>query len=135
MDKNELEILVKQLIEIIEGKFKENLTDRVLYIDENYIKYVLNWSVDRIDKLSDLLSPEFEFLWSVPDNYSKITENDLQIIKTFTKTYEQNNEEMNREKMNAFLKKYAKENSIKFSKFMKTLRMILSGLEVNFKLI
>lgn len=74
--------------------------------------------------------PNFEFLWTVPNDYSQISEDELKIIELFTRRFEEECGELNREKLNEFLKKYAKENDIKFGNFMKMLRTILSGLQV-----
>lgn len=103
-----------------------------MQLEEAYVETILRWSNKRIYYLSDLVAKELAFIWVVPKNYSNVEENDLTVITSLIHGLGQE-EEFDKEKLNLFLKNFAKGNNVKYSAFMKKLRTILSGLKVRNK--
>ncbi|KAJ8941090.1 hypothetical protein NQ314_010495 [Rhamnusium bicolor] len=58
--------LINRVIEILKTTFHERLSDNSLELSEDHIRNILHWSIDRIEKLSDLISKDFEFIWIQP---------------------------------------------------------------------
>lgn len=99
-----------------------------LQLNEEYIKIILNWSVNRIHRLEDLFSKDLQFLWIIPTTTEVLEQNQLTAIITLAKTFSEQ-EVLDKESITQFLKSFAKENNIKYSVLMKTLRTVLSGLK------
>lgn len=102
-----------------------------MQLNEEYIKNILHWAVNRIDKLSDLVSKDLEFVWVIPPQL-KIGEPDMKTVQLFKTKLEIEDELSEKNSLNTFLKNFCKENEIKFSNFMKLLRSVLSGLKVRY---
>ncbi|CAH0557037.1 unnamed protein product [Brassicogethes aeneus] len=119
--------LIIQLQHMLKTKYSERIIENTLQMDAAHIKNILNWSVNRIDKLSDLFSKDFEFIWVIPKKLN-VEKSKLESIGLFRSKFEKENE-LDRDELNKFLKEFTMENGIKFGEFMKMLRSILSGLK------
>lgn len=85
--------------------------------------------MNRIDKISDLVSRDLEFVWTFQPQL-KIEESDVKAMELFKTKLEIEDELREKNSLNVFLKNFCKENEIKFGSFMKLLRSVLSGLKV-----
>ncbi|XP_044751194.1 probable glutamate--tRNA ligase, mitochondrial isoform X2 [Coccinella septempunctata] len=119
--------LLKEVVSLLQEHFKKSSVDSNLQLDEDHIRSILHWSVNRITKLSDLLKNDMLFLWTMPKS-CKLKEHDINSITELLKELEVQ-DEFSREKLAKFLKKFADQQNIKYSMFMKTLRSVLSGLK------
>lgn len=124
-NKNETNILVQELQALVKDKFVDTKSN--LQLDETYIQSILNWSSNRIDKLSDLVSKDMSFLWILPDLKQELSIDDLKIIENLSNGL--NNQIFEKEKLVVFFKSYTKEKKYPFKKLMKNLRMAVSGLQ------
>lgn len=97
-------------------------------MDETHILKILNWAVERISFLSDLVTKDMEFLWVIPtvENFNK---NDSQILNAF-KIFFESIENIDAGEINKLCRSFCKENSIQFGVFMKMIRHVLTGLKV-----
>lgn len=102
---------------------------RCLKLDDEYVEMILKWSLNRIDRLGDLVKNELAFIWVIPNNtvslneeHSKVVRNFMGVLKRF--------DSLEKDKLKGFLKEFAKENNVKYAVLMKTLRGLLSGLKV-----
>lgn len=111
--------------------FYFRVSENSLQLGEEYIRNILYWSVNRIDKLSDLVLKDFEFVWVVPTQL-EIKKSDVDAVQLFKAKLKTEEELKDKSSLNVFLKNFCKENEIKFSNFMKLLRSVLSGLKVRF---
>lgn len=93
------------------------------------MKAILQWSVNRIHKLEDLFTKDLDFIWFIPKTDETIDEKQLIVIGNL-KNVLLHKDELSKQSLPAFLKTFAKENDIKYSVLMKTLRSVLSGLKV-----
>nr|CAI5860188.1 unnamed protein product [Callosobruchus analis] len=58
--------LVEDLKQMLRNKYPSRVEDGSLQLQSDYIKSILEWSVDRVSKLSDLTEKNFEFIWVKP---------------------------------------------------------------------
>lgn len=101
----------------------------MLQLDEDYIRTILVWLQDRISRLEDLFSKDLEFIWIVPKNVGSVEKNLMAVIVTLAQTFSKQ-DIFSKDSLNKLLKEFAKQNNVKYSVLMKTLRTVLSGLEV-----
>lgn len=99
-------------------------------LSDEYIAKVLEWSLNRIDKLPDLFSPNLAFIWTLPSSYN-VDEKVANVIPSLKNELGKLNE-INREHLNVLLREISKNHDIKYGNFMKSLRGILSELKVSF---
>lgn len=99
-----------------------------LQLNEEYIKTILKWSVNRIHRLEDLFLKDLQFIWIIPTTTEVLEQNQLTAIITLAKTFSEQ-EVWDKESATQFLKSFAKENNIKYNILMKSLRTVLSGLK------
>ncbi|KAI4464633.1 glutamate--trna ligase [Holotrichia oblita] len=128
---NEERVLIEQLRKLITNAVLAKNENAVLMTDASYIRGILNWAIDRITKVSDLISKDFMFLWIMP-NY----ENDLRIEQQqiLAKIHRIINEETklndwSKDNINEVLRTTAKEIDFPYNGLMKMLRNVLSGLK------
>lgn len=112
------------MISILFFRFSEGS----LNLDETYILKILNWAIERISTLSDLVTKDMEFIWILP-TAKNLEARDFQTLNLFKHILENKGENEITE-INAICKEFCKENSVKFGPFMKLLRRVLTGLTV-----
>lgn len=100
-----------------------------LKLDEEYVEMILKWTLNRINKLSDLVKNEFAFIWVIPSTSITVSETQLTALRNFMNLLE-SMDSLEKEKLKDSLMFIAKESNIKYATFMKTLRALLSGLKV-----
>lgn len=107
--------------------------DATLMTETSYIRGILTWAIDRITKVSDLISKDFMFLWIMP-NY----DNDLGVEhqQILSKTYrilinEAKLNDWSKDNISDVLRTTAKEIDFPYNRLMKLLRNVLSGLKVS----
>ncbi|GJQ87046.1 hypothetical protein Trydic_g6805 [Trypoxylus dichotomus] len=124
-------ILIEQLKVLIESNISMKSGNARLLTDTQYIREILNWAVDRITKLSDLVSRDFMFLWVIPTNEDHLSNEYLQILLNVEQVLsdEAMLSDWTRENINEILKVTANEGNFPYNKLMKLLRSILSGLK------
>lgn len=96
-----------------------------LDLDDQHIRNVLRWSVDRIQSLQQLVEGNLSFLWILP----KIQDDNVQpewIEKLVTAL---ENNEFDKTHLKDLLREFVKENGLKFPKFMTSLRLLLGGIK------
>ncbi|XP_050307003.1 probable glutamate--tRNA ligase, mitochondrial [Anthonomus grandis grandis] len=92
-----------------------------------YVLKVLEWSLDRIEKLSDLFSSNLAFIWTIPQSY-KIEENVFGAIPSL-KNELNKLDDVSRDSLNEILRQISSSHKLKYPLFMKSLRAVLSGLK------
>ncbi|KAK9878460.1 hypothetical protein WA026_022099 [Henosepilachna vigintioctopunctata] len=100
-----------------------------LQVEEENIRSILHWCVNRMKKISDLIEPDLRFIWTIPKCYN-LPEEELLLVKDLSEKLA-DQEYFNKEYLLPFLKSYSKQNNFKFSSLMKTMRYVLSGLKVS----
>ncbi|XP_015118322.1 probable glutamate--tRNA ligase, mitochondrial [Diachasma alloeum] len=130
-DSNNMKFLVQKLQNLVLEAFPDRRNDGSLQLDEHHMVTILEWARNRITKLTDLISTDLAFLWVTP-TLSKTIE-DPETLGPLRTLYAelQNLDTSNFEKdqLNDYLRKFAKDNGLKFSTLMKSLRTVLSGLQ------
>lgn len=123
-NEQEAKILIDSTRKMVKDYF-DGQTD--LRLDDKYIKQILDWSSDRINKLSDLLSDNLRFIWVSP-NVKIINDKDKVILTLFATGLQ--NKNFQRESLAVYFKEFCADHNVKFGGFMKSLRGIISGLKV-----
>lgn len=103
-----------------------------LKLDDQYVEMILRWSLNRIDRLSDLVDDNLSFIWVVPKDIPALDEEYNKVVRSLVKVIEMQ-DSLTKDKLKHFLKDFAKENGVTYAVFMKTLRSLLSGLKVSTK--
>lgn len=126
-DKYKLEI-IRECREII-LKASEELNFKIDNVDDKTIEKYLRWSEDRINKLTDIVSKEFLFLWVSPSIYAiPIYLSESVISKVISMMVELKEEDS--KSLTKYLKKVCQsEKGLKFSQMMKELRVLITGCE------
>ncbi|GBP12927.1 Probable glutamate--tRNA ligase, mitochondrial [Eumeta japonica] len=121
-ERNTTQHLIRQIQELVTSKYS-NLK---LNTSEENIKTVLSWATSRITRIEDLVSPKLAFLWVLPSNPNVEENNKVILLKLVNeledvKTFEEVT-------LKKYLKDFCDRNKTKFPELMKTLRLVLSGL-------
>lgn len=93
-------------------------------LDDQHVRNVLHWSVDRIQSLQQLVEGNLSFLWIVPKIQDDNTQSEW--IEKLVTTLE--NSEFDKTHLRNLLRKFSKENDLKFPNFMTSLRLLLGGI-------
>ncbi|CAH1183295.1 unnamed protein product [Phaedon cochleariae] len=127
-DAKQISKLIKEVKDLLKSNFSERVENNSLKLDDAYIQNILQWSCNRISKLSDLISKNLEFIWVIPTEYNidKSSESSIDLLKN---ELEKEETELDTEHLNAMLKTFCKDHAIKYGSFMRTLRYVLSGLK------
>ncbi|CAK1541339.1 unnamed protein product [Leptosia nina] len=112
--------MVTQLQELIAEKYK----DQNLFISEDHIRNVLEWSTSRISRIEDLVSSKFAFFWILPSEHCNV---DQKLCTAVIENLELL-QEFNQDAIKDRLRQFSSSNGIKFPALMKMLRSVLSGL-------
>lgn len=123
----DLNLLVNEVKELLKNNFPQRIKNNSLQYDDAYIRNILEWSVPRINKLSDLVSSNLEFVWFLPTD-TDINDSEMETVKRLKERLESVTD-LTKEGVNTMLKEFCKENGVKFGSFMKMLRYVLSGLQ------
>lgn len=91
---------------------------------------ILKWSLNRIDRLDDLVNNDLAFIWVIPGNTVSLDEQQVAAVINFMDALSRL-DTLEKDRLKEFLKQFAKENNVKFAAFMKTLRGLISGLKVS----
>ncbi|XP_050421432.1 probable glutamate--tRNA ligase, mitochondrial [Adelges cooleyi] len=119
---------VEQLKYTIENAFLKNEAVD-LDLSESHLENILLWSVERITNINELVNENFKFIWMKPSESSLQTMNyDKELIMQL-KEHLLNMDSFDVDNLGETLHKFSKSNNIIYSKFMKTLRNIISGLK------
>lgn len=105
-----------------------------MQLDEEYIKSILKWAINRVNCLNDLVSNELAFLWICPSKQLEMDKEHINVIKKLNQEL-QIQDDLQRDALKIFLKNFSTQNNIKFSNLMKIVRSTLSGLKVSYKII
>lgn len=98
-----------------------------LHLDDKHIASVLNWSVNRITKLEDLMSDDMQFLWVLPKKVKDLMAPTT--AEVLAATLEQI-EFVDKDQLVVVLKRFADGEDVNYSRLMKMLRTVLSGIKV-----
>lgn len=98
-----------------------------LDLDVQHIRSVLNWSVktERLQSLQQLVEGELSFLWILP----KIQSDTIQSEWVGKLVAQLESGDFNKTCLSELLRDFSKENNLKFSKFMASLRTMLAGIK------
>ncbi|KAJ6636388.1 putative glutamate--tRNA ligase, mitochondrial [Pseudolycoriella hygida] len=114
--------LIEEVKDLVRKKYPENIKN--LDLNDEHIRKILRWSLDRITNLNQLVDDELMFLWVLPvktkHNLSKATVGKL--VKTLTSV-----DNFDKQTLSSVLKEFSKEENMKPSELMPSIRMILSG--------
>lgn len=114
--------LVRKVKFIVSKKFP----DSNFNLEDANIKNILRWSVDRLSYLDDIISEQFEFLWTEKNTVHTTELTEKQITDLVQKL---EGIQFSKENIIPILTSYAERAQIKFSVLMKNLRTALSGSE------
>ncbi|XP_022115464.2 probable glutamate--tRNA ligase, mitochondrial isoform X2 [Pieris rapae] len=116
--------LSSQLVAKLQLLIKEKYKTENLNIADDHIKSVLLWATSRINKIEDLVSSKFGFLWILPSSKSEVDEMLLhEVVENL-----ENLEDFNENSIKERLREISSKNCVKFPELMKMLRSVLSGL-------
>lgn len=122
-------VLARQLWQLLAeqhgSEFKASFT-------EHDAIYVLHQTKDRIDSLHDLLTPDMAFIWSDPvldSQAQRHPEMSVAVSHLCHKLECFDGDQFNRDVVSELLRLIASEARIKYSDFMRHLRLLLSGLK------
>lgn len=124
-----LDNLIREVKDFVTRRFKDRVPLDELNLDDGHIRSILQWSVNRIYTISDLVDKDLSFLWMKP-NIKKleiILEGDE--LEKFYSMIEGHKKEFDRETINMIMKQFATDNNVEYGTLMKNLRTILSGLQ------
>lgn len=116
--------LVKQVQELVRKTFPKET--KSLDLDDDFIRDVLQrWTCDRLTSLQQLLENDSQFLWILPDLKDLNIDADARfdvdkLIEVLNRT------EFKEEQLYSALRNFCKEQKLKTSKFMMTMRALLS---------
>lgn len=116
--------LVKQVQELVRKTFPKEAES--LDLDEDYIRDVLQrWACDRLTSLQKLLENDSQFLWILPDLKDLDIDADARfdvdkLIEVFNRT------EFQAEQLYSAMRNFCKEHKLKTTKFLMTMRALLS---------
>ncbi|KAL3282888.1 hypothetical protein HHI36_006046 [Cryptolaemus montrouzieri] len=119
--------LIKSVQNMLQRHFDNSTNDASLQMDEEHIRSVLHWCADRIKKLSDLVSHDLSFVWTMPKYYN-LKKNELIFLDDLTVLLENQNE-FSKNDLSKFLRSFAEQRNVKFNELMMALRSVLSGLK------
>lgn len=124
-----LDKLIQEVKDIVCKKFKHKLSKEELNLDNDHIRSILKWSVNRIYTLSDLLEKDLLFLWMKPNMKKLNISWEADELEKLCVAIEGHKNEFNREHINMVMKQFASDNNVDYGMLMKNLRTILSGLK------
>ncbi|XP_075235562.1 putative glutamate--tRNA ligase, mitochondrial [Lycorma delicatula] len=127
----ELRELVIETISIQISVVNTEISMYDLQLDDEHLSFVLKWCPSRVTQLKDLVKPNFMFIWIQPSYQQINISNVLQYKEKLMILIAELNEieEFTQIAIKDKLKTFCKSENLEFSKFMKTLRQCLSGLE------
>lgn len=122
----------KELVAEVQDIVKKAFPDNCLELNDEYVEMILRWAVNRIDRLRDLVNNELAFIWVIPSNTVSLDEQHIKAVMNFMKALEML-DTLEKDSLKDFLKRFAKEQGVKYATLMKALRGIFSGLKVRLK--
>lgn len=124
-------IFISSIINLVSDTFPERKADGSLKLDDEHILSTLKWAKNRINKLTDLVSPDLAFLWVVPPLSNNLKElkhiDSVQVLSGKLAHIEEN--DFQKDNLINHLREFAKKVKVPFPELMKTLRCLLSGLK------
>ncbi|XP_029634601.1 probable glutamate--tRNA ligase, mitochondrial isoform X1 [Octopus sinensis] len=129
---NERHEILQQVLKLVSEKygseFIENNDERSL---QQYLEAVVDWAKVRINRIEDLLLPEFKFIWVQPSfddikNLSSFSCNCQQVLESTIELLETDNH-FKPETISKLLHNHVKELQLKFKTYMHLLRYSISG--------
>lgn len=139
--------LIEEMKELVKKTYPNDIKN--LDLTNDHIKKVLEWSIDRITNLNELVEADFSFLWIIPDksesNLSKgkfelsivLKIEIIEMIYLMTDTLEKlvkmltDEDTFERQHVNTIIKEFSQRENLKFKDLMQSLRKILSGKDVS----
>lgn len=118
------QLLVKQVQELVRKTFPKEVGG--LDLEENHVREVLqHWACDRLTSVQQLVENDSQFFWILPDLKDLKIDADAsfdldKLIEVLNRT------EFNEDQLHSSLRKFCKEHKLKTSKFMMTMRALLS---------
>ncbi|XP_037035839.1 probable glutamate--tRNA ligase, mitochondrial [Bradysia coprophila] len=117
-----------RLIEEVKALVKAAYPNDVKNLDfsDDHIKMILEWSMDRISNLNELAKEEYSYLWIAPQKRKHDLPKDTldKLVKILSDV-----DSFGKQKLNPILKDFSKSENVRFIELMKSLRIVLSGLE------
>lgn len=98
-------------------------------MDADHIEHMLRWALPRIVRLTDLVDGTLSFVWNLPD--SKTNHDISDTIRANLAIELEQLESFERSVLHERTKNFAAVNNLKFSKFMQSIRTVLSGMKVS----
>lgn len=126
-----LKELTDKLRKVVESKYCHSFESNT-QLDEltnEYLGQIIKWGQTRVSRIEELVSYDFDFLWLMPqtldfpniDRPCDVLQSCLTCVKNLNE-FEQSN-------ITSEMRKEAKSSGVKFSLYMKFLRLCLSGLK------
>ncbi|XP_042237245.1 probable glutamate--tRNA ligase, mitochondrial isoform X2 [Homarus americanus] len=133
----ELPVLLDQLQDLVKKTFEEKLSSSAVQekvLNPEYLTSVLMWNEDRITCLSDLVRPEYTYLWAIPDHlpldqlpampnsYADILQSILEAITAISDNF-------TKENIVTSIKVVSKQYGLKTPAIMKLIRIAVTGMK------
>ncbi|XP_063709929.1 nondiscriminating glutamyl-tRNA synthetase EARS2, mitochondrial [Culicoides brevitarsis] len=118
------DILIEKVRELVTKAYPKNVEN--LDLGKEHVKFVLEWAVNRITSLNELVEGKLSFLWILP----KLQKDNVigsDILESLIKSLNEQN--FSKTDLNSLLKEFSAKNDLSFANFMKSLRGVLSGLK------
>ncbi|XP_054271527.1 probable glutamate--tRNA ligase, mitochondrial [Macrosteles quadrilineatus] len=121
-NETEMAVLVKQFRSKVAETYKDQLE---LDLNEDYVRSVMQWSLQRITRLGQLAGPNFSYLWVRPP-VTNISEQQAEWVSA---VYEhlQATDDFTQKPLSDSLRVVAKQSKVKVMEVMHLMRMILCG--------
>ncbi|XP_066250982.1 nondiscriminating glutamyl-tRNA synthetase EARS2, mitochondrial isoform X2 [Euwallacea similis] len=124
---DERQRLIENTRALAKKHFEIRNSGNSVQLSDEFIGRVLDWSQNRIEKLPDLFSPSLAFVWTLPTSYN--VDDNISIAIPVLEEGLRKMEAINKDELNALLRQISNERGLKYGLFMKSLRVILSGLK------
>lgn len=116
------DVLVENVRTMVQQAYPKNVEN--LDLGKEHIKFVLEWAVNRISSLKELVEGNLSFLWILP-KLQKDSVIGPDILESLIKSLTEQN--FSKTDLNSLLKEFSAKNNLTFGNFMKSLRGALSG--------
>ncbi|KYN03959.1 PREDICTED: probable glutamate--tRNA ligase, mitochondrial [Cyphomyrmex costatus] len=123
---------IERIKKLVSEAFPEWKNDGNLQLDDDHIITTFKWAQNRVTTLNDLVKKDLAFLWIIPSSIPNVKQDGysdtIKLLNAELVEIDANN--YNTDWMTPYLKEFAKKNGIPFPALMKTLRSVMSGVNV-----
>lgn len=123
-DPEKCDLLIATVQNMVRQTYAKNADS--LDLGKLHVKMVLEWAVNRISTLRELVEGNLSFLWILP-KLTKESKLSPDVLDALVQALEKQN--FSKTNLNDVLKEFSAKNQLTFSNFMRSMRQMLSGLK------